>query len=71
MSEEKKNWFKTLQDKINALSEQFGLDELQADTLRGFITRLSKDQYRAGNKSGAAWAFEQAKQRQAEHVVNA
>ena len=65
MSEEKKtNWYNTLYDKINALSEQFGLDEIQTHAFRDFVVTTAKEQYKSGSRSGAGWAFAQAKKRQ-------
>jgi hypothetical protein len=62
MSEEKKtNWFDQLEDRIGSLAEQFGLDEVQRLTFRDFVTNLSRDQWRAGSKSGAGWAFDQVR----------
>lgn len=62
MSEEtKNNWYQKLQDKISDLSEQFGLDDGQTNTFRDFVVNLAKDQFRQGSKSGAGWAFDQAR----------
>ena len=61
MEQQKNNWFQNLSDKINSLSEQFALDELQTLTLRDFVISTAKTQYRIGNKSGAGWAFAQSR----------
>ena len=61
--DKKNNWHTELTSRINSLSEQFELDEMQTSTLRDFITTLSKEQYRNGSKSGAGWAFEQARKK--------
>ncbi|MBT5808224.1 hypothetical protein HOI18_05035 [Candidatus Uhrbacteria bacterium] len=62
MSEEKKiSWYNQLEDRIGNLAEQFGLDDVQRLTFRDFVTNLSRDQFRAGSKSGAGWAFDQAR----------
>jgi len=62
-TQNKVNWHKQLTTQVNSLAEQFELDEVQSSTLRDFATTLSKDQYSKGSKRGAAWAFEQAKQK--------
>lgn len=61
MNNATQKWYATLSDKINHLSEEFGLDEVQTDRLRSFIVTTAKEQYRSGNRSGAAWAFKQAR----------
>ena len=59
----KDNWYKTLISKLNSLSEEFGLDDMQTVKFRDFVVAIAKDQYKVGNKSGAAWAFQQARER--------
>lgn len=63
MQNQKNNWYKDLLDKINELAEQFGLDELQTTRFRDFVVGLARDQFKAGNRSGAGWAFEQARKK--------
>ncbi|NQV88937.1 MAG: hypothetical protein HQ488_01270 [Parcubacteria group bacterium] len=71
MSEEKKNtWFQALYDKINMLAEQFGLDEMQRHAFRDFVVTTAREQYKTGNRSGAGWAFAQARKGQSEQVVS-
>lgn len=71
MSEEKKNnWFQALQDKINMLAEQFGLDETQRNAFRNFVVTIAREQYKTGNRAGAGWAFAQARKNQSERVVS-
>jgi hypothetical protein len=57
----KTNWYRNLLDRITNLSEQFALDESQTSTFREFVVTLAQDQYKRGTKSGAGWAFAQAK----------
>lgn len=64
MQNEQKNWYQHLSDRINNLSEQFGLDEIQQDTFRSFVVKLAKDQYKVGSRAGAGWAFKKAKEDQ-------
>ncbi|MBI5369856.1 hypothetical protein HZA85_01530 [Candidatus Uhrbacteria bacterium] len=61
------NWYKTLADNANSLCEEFGLSDTQTNRLRDFVVTVAKNQYRIGNKSGAAWAFKQAREGTAEH----
>ncbi len=63
MSEqETKKWYKQLTDSINSLSEEFGLSDTQTNRFQDFAMMIAKEQYRVGNKSGAAWAFKQARE---------
>lgn len=63
MSEQQtNNWYKTLLDQINSLSEEFGLDDVQTNRFRDFSVTLAKAQYKLGNKYGAAWAFKRARE---------
>lgn len=59
---QKNNWFQLLLDKITTLSEEFGLDDIQANRFRDFSVTLAKEQYRLGNKYGASWAFKKARE---------
>ena len=66
MTEEKKPfWYTKIISMSNSLSEEFGLDVVSTKRLRDFVFTIAKDQYQVGNKCGAAWAFQQAKQRSA------
>ena len=63
MNEEKKNnWFQALQDKINSLSEQFGLDEVQTHAFRDFVVTTAREQFKIGSRSGAGCAFKKARE---------
>ena len=62
--DKKNNWYQNLLDRITNLSEQFGLDEMQTHAFRDFVVTLAKEQYKRGSKSGAGWAFAQAKKGQ-------
>lgn len=59
------NWYQRLLDRINEKAEEFGLDDTQANVFRDFVTTLARDQYKAGNRSGIGWAFEQARRKAA------
>jgi hypothetical protein len=64
MSEpQKNNWYKTLLSRLNNMSEEFGLDDMQTVKFRDFAVALAKEQFKTGNKCGAAWAFQQARER--------
>ncbi len=56
------NWRKALHDQIIALSEEFGLDDMQTNRFRDFSVMLAQEQYRIGNKYGASWAFKRARE---------
>jgi hypothetical protein len=60
--QQKTNWYNQLIQQTNTMSEAFGLDDSQTNELRNFIVSLARDQYKVGNKSGAAWAFQQARE---------
>jgi len=57
------NWYRSLLDKVTELAEQFGLDDPQTNRFRDFIVGIARDQFKAGNRSGAGWAFEQARKK--------
>ena len=57
-----KNWYREITSRVNSLSETFGLDDMQTSDLRTFVVSVAKDQYKIGNKSGAAWAFKQKRE---------
>ncbi len=59
-STQTKTWHQVILQDTNQLAEQFGLDEQSTNQLRSFVVTTAKNQYRVGNKSGAAWAFKQA-----------
>ena len=60
------NWYRKLCDKVNEFAESFGLDDPQTNKFRDFIMSIARDQFKAGNRSGAGWAFEQARKKVAE-----
>ncbi len=60
------NWYKKLYDKVNEFAVSFGLSDPQANQFRDFIIGIARDQFKAGNRSGAGWAFEQARKKVAE-----
>ena len=63
MSDTQNNkWYSALTDRVNTLSEEFGLDDSQSVRFRDFTMGLAKEQYRVGNKSGISWAFKQARE---------
>jgi len=55
-------WFQVLSDHVNTLCEEFGLSDMQSIRFRDFTVTLAKEQYRVGIKSGASWAFKQARE---------
>lgn len=63
MQNRQNNWFKNLQDTINEFAGQFGLDDSQTNRFRDFILGIARDQFKAGNRSGAGWAFDEARKK--------
>lgn len=63
MQNRQTNWFKKLQDTINEFAGQFGLDDTQTNRFRDFILGIARDQFKAGNRSGAGWAFDEARKK--------
>lgn len=63
MQNRQNNWFKKLQDTINEFASQFGLDDSQTNRFRDFILGIARDQFKAGNRSGAGWAFDEARKK--------
>lgn len=63
MQNQQNNWFKNLQDKINEFAGQFGLDDSQTNRFRDFVVGIARDQFKAGNKNGAGWAFDEARKK--------
>lgn len=60
------NWYRNLCDKVNEFAESFGLNDAQASRFRDFVMGIARDQFKAGNRSGAGWAFGQAGKKFAE-----
>ena len=54
-----KNWYQELISRANSLSEEFGLDDMQTSDLRSFVVTTAKSHFKAGSKSGAAYAYRQ------------
>ncbi|MBI4592370.1 hypothetical protein HY733_02895 [Candidatus Uhrbacteria bacterium] len=63
MQNQQNNWYKILCDKINELSENFGLDDAQTSRFRDFIIGIARDQFNAGNRNGVGWAFAEARKK--------
>lgn len=63
MNNQKPNWYNKLLDNVADFAEQFALDEVQTTKFRDFVLGIAKDQFKAGNRSGAGWAFEQARKK--------
>ena len=63
MENQKTNWFQKLTSDCNSLAERFGLDDIQTQEMRDYITEVAKEQYKIGNKSGARWAFGEAEKK--------
>ncbi len=61
-TDNKIKWYQGLTDQVNTLAEEFGLDDGQSIRFRDFTFNLAREQYRTGNKSGASWAFKQARE---------
>lgn len=55
------NWYRSLMDKINEKAEAWNLDEQQTAELRDWVTIECSEQFKAGNRDGASWAFDQAR----------
>lgn len=64
MQNQQNNWFQNLLDKINQLSDQFGLDDTQTNAFRDFVVTTARSQYQIGTKSGAGWAFKKIREEQ-------
>ncbi len=59
----KARWYKDLIQRANNFAEEIGLDDFTTNKFRDFLLDIAKEQYRRGNKSGAAWAFSQAEKK--------
>lgn len=46
------SWYKDLINECNNLAEKFGLDDFHMNEMREFVTRVAKEQYKSGSKSG-------------------
>jgi len=66
MQNQQNNWYRSIIDKVNEFAESFGLNDLQTNRFRDFVMAIARDQFKAGNRSGAGWAFEQARKKIAE-----
>lgn len=56
-------WYKTFTLRFNELAESLNLNEDQTNRLRDFFMTTARDQFKAGNRSGASWAFQQAREK--------
>ena len=65
MEKEASTWYANLVSEVNTVAEQFGLDDPSTNTLRDFVARIAKDQYKGGNKSGIRWAYKQIEEKAA------
>jgi hypothetical protein len=52
MENSTKSWYENLINECNNLAESFGLDDLHMSEMREFVTRIAKEQYKSGSKSG-------------------
>jgi hypothetical protein len=43
------------------LAESFGLNEVQTYAFRDFVSTTAREQFKAGSRSGAGWAFKKAR----------
>jgi len=50
------NWYAELTNECNSLAERFGLDDFHVSEMRDFVTRVAKEQFKSGSKSGYRWA---------------
>lgn len=57
------NWYGSLCDKLNEQAAAWNLDEKQTNELRDWTMSLCREQFKAGNRSGVTWAYEQARQK--------
>ena len=62
-NQQNNNWYRGLLDRVNEFAEQFGLDDSQSNRFRDFVVGIARDQFKAGNRSGAGWAFDQARKK--------
>lgn len=62
----KKSWFNELQTQITTLTEQFDLDPIQSEQFRESVLGMCKAEFMKGNKSGIAWAFKKAAEKNAQ-----
>ena len=57
-------WFNQIKTDLSKLAEDFDLDPIQAEHFRETMFGLLKREYMKGNKSGIAWAFKKAHEKQ-------
>ena len=50
-------WFVEMTTKFNELAMNLGLESPAIEDLRTFMIETSKNQFKAGNKSGIRWAL--------------
>lgn len=70
MSEIKKtNWIHSINDRVNNLAEEFGLNDTQTNRFRDFTFEMAREQYKVGNKSGIAWIYKQIREKSVEKIA--
>ena len=52
----KSRWYNTLVDRFSSLTRKYDLPQDIADEFLGFMIDVAKEQFKAGNRSGIAWA---------------
>lgn len=55
-NEKKPGWYDRLVGKVQTVVMRYGLPEDIAADIRGMAVDIAKEQYKAGNRSGIAWA---------------
>lgn len=51
------SWFVEMTTKFNQLAQNLGIEGPPAQEMRNFMIEIAKEQYKAGNKSGIAFAL--------------
>ena len=51
------NWLTELTTQFNSLVQNLGIEGPAVDELRNFVLNTARDQYKAGNKGGIAFAL--------------
>lgn len=55
-SEKKGGWYDRLIGKVQSVIMKYGLPEDIAADIRALTVEIAKEQFKAGNRSGIAWA---------------
>ena len=53
----KMTWYEKIVATVNAMGEEFGLDDQAHKKLRDTVVEIAKSQFKLGNKSGIRWAY--------------